>query len=84
MMIGAIENQTRVLGHPTDWDKNKHGVCCSLPIRDEPTTVGNLMWSAWFPTPEEIKAMTAGAPIHLGVVGDMHPVVCLTVGSIPG
>lgn len=83
MRIGRIDNATRVLGAPLDWDVTKYGPCGSLPIRDEKTAQGSLMWSAWFLAEDEIAALVAGAPLYLGVVGDIHPPVCMNVGPVP-
>lgn len=59
-----------------------------LPVKDDITeTVGqgpqNTMTSSWEPTPAELEAINAGAPIYLTVWGTGHPPVALTVGPIP-
>jgi hypothetical protein len=41
------------------------------------------METAWLPTPEEIAALHAGAPLILRVVGSGHPPVMLYVGEVP-
>lgn len=84
MHVGRIQNATRNLVAPVDWDKDKHGACGGLPIRDENTTAGKAMVSAWFPTPDEIKRIVEGAPIYLIVVGQVHPPVDMRVGPRPG
>lgn len=83
MHVGRILGATRNLGAPADWDKSKHGICGGLPIRDEPTTVGPGMTSAWLPTPEEIARISAGAPVYLTVLGQIHPPVSMAVGPAP-
>lgn len=83
MHVGRIVGATRNLGAPPGWEKEKHGACGGLPIRDELTTAGQGMKSAWFPTPEEIKRIAAGAPIHLFVLGTVHPPVYMRVGAKP-
>lgn len=35
--------------------------------------------SAWIPTPEEIAALNAGAPVYLFIYGDKHPPVYVGV-----
>lgn len=35
--------------------------------------------SAWFPTPEELKALNDGAPVYLFIYGAGHPPVYLGV-----
>lgn len=82
MHVGRIPNATRVLG---DGQDEYH----SLPVRDEilpcPAPLGlvRAMRSSWQPTPAEIEAIVAGAPIHLVVLGTAHPPVMLEVGDIP-
>ena len=83
MLVGKINGATRNLGAPRDWDKTKDGPCGGLPIRDEPTTAGHGMTSAWQPTPEELARLAAGASIHLTVLGTVHPPVSMSVGSPP-
>ena len=84
MHIGRINEATRVLKAPADWVKDKQGPCSGLPIRDEPTTAGPGMTSAWYPTPEEIERIVAGAPIYLTVLGTVHPPVSISVGPRAG
>jgi hypothetical protein len=84
MHVGRISGATRNLGAPIDWDKDEQGPCGGLPIRDEPTSAGPSMTSAWFPTPEEIQRISEGAPIYLTVIGRVHPPVAIHVGSRPG
>lgn len=81
MEIGRIQGCTRVLGKSQGY--------YGLPVRDEvqndavtgPDTP--VMVTAWFPTPDELAALNAGAPVHLKVVGTAHPPVMLTTGEIP-
>lgn len=61
--------------------RDKH--CGFLAIRDEETTVGLAMTSAWELEPHEIAALVAGAPIYLTVCGAGHPPVSLAVGIPP-
>ena len=82
MHIGRVSGCTRVLGQRQGY--------LGLPIRDVvidcsvngPNTPA--MITAWFPTPEELAAINAGAPIHLRIVGTKHPPVMLEVGDVPG
>lgn len=83
MHTGRIEKSTRVLGAPAGWQSEKQGVCDSLAVRDEPTTAGPSMVSAWFPTPEEIKRIELGAPIYLRIFSSVHPPVSMEVGPVP-
>jgi hypothetical protein len=41
------------------------------------------METAWLPTPKEIEAINAGAPIILRVIGVAHPPVMVEVGEVP-
>lgn len=81
MEIGRIKGCTRVIGKSQGY--------YGLPLRDElindsvtgPNTPA--MVTAWFPTPDELAAINAGAPIHLTVVGTGHPPVMMSVGETP-
>lgn len=81
MIIGRIEGCTRVLGKSQGY--------LGLPVRDVKLncSVGGedtpAMQTAWFPTPDELAAINAGAPIHLTVLGTGHPPVMLGVGDVP-
>lgn len=75
MEIGRISGCTRTIGKSQGY--------YGLPIRDEMRDGVQQMVSAWLPTPDELAALNAGAPIHLRVVGSGHPPVILTVGEVP-
>lgn len=81
MEIGRIAGCTRVLGKAQGY--------YGLPIRDEllndsVTGPGTpAMVTAWLPTPDELAALNAGAPIHLTILGTQHPPVMLGVGKVP-
>jgi len=83
MHIGRVQGANRILGEPKNWDRERDGVCLSLPVRHE--VVGGLsqLTSAWLPTPEEIAAIAKGAPILLTITSLTHPPVMLTVGEAP-
>ena len=83
MHVGRITGMTRNLGAPPDWDAGKHGQCGHLPVRDEMTTAGQAMTSAWFSTVEELERLVRGAPIYLTVLGSVHPPVDVRVGQVP-
>jgi hypothetical protein len=85
MIPGRIEGANCTLGAPGDWDKSRDGNCSSLSIRAEPAeSDALLMHSVWFPTPDEMAAIAAGAPVTLCVYGNGHPPVMLGVGNLPG
>jgi hypothetical protein len=81
MQIGRIREATRVLGKSQGY--------AGLPIRDEVVTckVGGegtpVMVTAWHPTPKELEAINAGAPVHVRIVGVAHPPIMVEVGEIP-
>lgn len=81
MQIGRIQGWTRELGKGQGY--------IGLPLRDViiSCSVGGpgtpAMETAWLPTPDEIAAIVAGAPIILRVLGTAHPPVMLTVGEPP-
>jgi hypothetical protein len=75
-----IEGATRVLGAPRNWDAKSDGECgglAILDIRDEGASP--RMVSAWEPTPAELAALLAGAPVYLQIVGAGHPPVWVWV-----
>lgn len=70
---------TRVMQRPSGTLEED---CSALEISDEHDPIwGNVMRSAWVPTPEEREAIAAGAPIILQIVGTRHPVVALYTGE---
>lgn len=81
MEIGRILGCTRVVGASQGY--------FGLPIRDElincsvngPNTPA--MVTAWFPTPEEIAAIQAGAPIHVRILGKVPPPMMVSTGQVP-
>jgi len=77
-----VSGATRYLGAPPGW-KDDGKQCGFLAIRDEQTTVGPAMTSAWEPEPHEVEAIANGAPIYLRVCGTAHPPVSITVGKPP-
>lgn len=83
MHPGRISGATRSLGAPGNWNRETNGPCGSLAIRDGERQGMPLMESAWFPTPEELVALVAGAPVILRIVGTSHPPVALYAGKHP-
>lgn len=81
MQIGVISGHTRILGKSQGY--------LGLPLRDVRIncTVGGegtpAMETAWFPTPKEIEAINAGAPVILRIIGTAHPPVMVDVGDPP-
>lgn len=83
MHPGRIADATRSLGAPESWNRETNGPCGSLAIRDGVQRGLPHMESAWFPTPEELAALVAGAPVILRIVGTSHPPVMLYAGDRP-
>lgn len=81
MLIGRISGATRVLGKAQGY--------LGLPLRDEIITCpvnGDqtpCMVTAWLPTADEIAAISAGAPIHVRIIGTGHPPMLVEVGEAP-
>lgn len=81
MEVGRIIGATRVVGACQGY--------LGLPIRDEvvncdvngPNTPA--MVTAWFPTPAELEALNAGAPIHVRILGAVPPPMFVTTGDVP-
>lgn len=84
MIPKRIEGATRYLGAPRNWNPEQDGECSHLAIMDVQTEHGgNVMISAWEPTPAEIAALVNGAPLYLQVVGTAHPPVAVWVQPVP-
>jgi hypothetical protein len=81
MEIGHVEGATRVVGKGQGY--------YGLPIRDEliNCTVNGpdtpAMVTAWFPTPAELAALNAGAPVHVRILGSAPPPMFVTTGQAP-
>lgn len=81
MQIGRVEKATRVLGKSQGY--------MGLPLRDDVIhcTVGGpatpCMTTAWLPTPKELEALNAGAPVHVRIIGASHPPIMVEVGDAP-
>lgn len=41
--------------------------------------IDGVMISCWYPSPDEIRALIAGRPLQLHIVGNRHPWVRLVV-----
>ena len=82
MQIGRIRNATRVIGESQGY--------LGLPVRDEKIACkvnGDAtpsMVTAWLPTPKELEALNAGAPVHVRLLGTSHPPIMVEVGEVPG
>lgn len=81
MLVGRITGATRVLGKAQGY--------LGLPVRDETINCNvsgegtPAMVTAWFPTPDELAALNAGAPVHVRLLGVAHPPIMVEVGEAP-
>lgn len=57
------------LGAPAQWDEEKHGKCETILARID----GDLIQTAWLPSPEELAALNAGAHVVLTLWGLVPP-----------
>ena len=71
-----LEDVTRRMAAPAEWDHEKDGICHTLEICDR----DGWMISAWTPSDQERKRILEGKPIFLHIQGTRHPVVSLSVG----
>jgi hypothetical protein len=81
MQIGRIADATRVIGKSQGY--------MGLPLRDEAINCKvngegtPSMVTAWLPTPKELEALNAGAPVHVRILGSAHPPIMVEVGEVP-
>jgi hypothetical protein len=80
MIVKRINGATMTFGAPHDTEP---GEVRGLPVRQVVCEIGEFYVSAWEPTPAEIQAMIDGETVKLWVRGPGHPVVALTVGTLP-
>jgi len=72
-----IEGCTRRLGAPPNWNHETDGICHTLEILDS----DGFMYSAWQPSPAELKRLNEGQPVVLAIEGNRHPVVSVFVAG---
>ena len=81
MQIGHITGATRTIGKSQGY--------MGLPLRDEILNCKvngegtPAMVTAWHPTPKELEALNAGAPVHVRILGTAHPPIMVEVGDRP-
>jgi hypothetical protein len=81
MQPGMIRDHTRVVGKSQGY--------LGLPLRDVlincsvngPDTPA--METAWFPTPAELAALNAGAPVLVRILGSAPPPMSVETGDLP-
>jgi hypothetical protein len=77
MLINRIEGATRVIGQSQGYlglPLRDVRIDCPVNGRDTPA-----MDTSWSPTPDELERLNAGAPIHVRILGSMHPPIMLSV-----
>jgi len=74
MLINAIEGATRRIGKSQGY---------IMPFKDHTIEGIPAMTTSWQPTPAEIEAIVAGAPIHVTLLGSAHPPIMLAMGRVP-
>lgn len=75
MKSQVLENPTRRMGAPSNWDHAEGGICHTLEIWDR----DGWMISAWRPSEKELERLNRGEPMLLWIQGSQHPVVSLEV-----
>lgn len=75
MVPKQVNNFTRRLGAPTNWNHEIGGVCHTLEILD----YKGFMISLWELNESERDLIAKGHPVQLWVQGTVHPVVSLNV-----
>lgn len=79
MNPGKINGANHIFGDPPGWDHGREGQCGALPVLN----TGQQLQSAWYPSPDEMAALTLGCPVILSIWGQKHPVVSIGVAPIP-
>ena len=74
MLVGRIRDSNMVYKGLKDMPD-----CQDLHVRVSQENGQRVITSAWFPSPEEIRAMADGHAVHLTIYGSGHPVVSLSV-----
>ena len=75
-----LDDETRPIGKPVDWDEDIHGECLTLSVHDTNEETGNRMISGWKPSEGELEVLNQGGHVWLSIMGRVHPVVQLFAG----
>jgi hypothetical protein len=81
MIPARISGATREVGKSQGY--------LGLPIRDDRVRdnatglVTPCMWTAWTPTPEELRRLNAGANVEICILGNVPPPMIVEVGTEP-
>lgn len=75
-----LQNPTRRLGAPQNWNHETDGICHTLDIWDH----DGAMISGWLPSAAELVKLNAGEPLFLHInrmdAEGTHPVLGFSVG----
>ena len=71
-----LQEPSRRLGAPKEWDHSEEGICHTLEIWDRE----GFMISGWRPSAKELEKLNAGEPLFSHIQGRAHPVVAMSVG----
>jgi hypothetical protein len=82
MIPTQIKNADYSFEAPRDWDAEAAGHCGNLFVRASKIAGMSVMTSAWLPTPEELAFLNAGGPLLVSIVGNIQPVISLTVSDL--
>ena len=81
MLIARIEGATHTIGKSQgylDLPVRVETVNCAVNGPDTPA-----MTTAWHPTPAELRALNAGAAVHVRLIAVQHPPIMVEVGGVP-
>lgn len=80
MKAVEFEGQTAVLKPPQGWENSDGALQCGvLPIQIVKDHGLPVMRSFWRPSPDDLAALNAGAHVCLGIIGEAHPPVMVSV-----
>jgi hypothetical protein len=81
--VSQGERENRLIGAPANWDPVTDGPCGALSVYDwrDPDTGHNWMISRWELEEGDLEKLQSGAPIFLSIIGQFHPVVCVSIGD---
>lgn len=75
-----LQDETRRIGKPRNWDDEILGECKALSVYDHTDDNGlNWMISGWKPSEEELETLNSGGHVYIRIQGSEHPVIALTI-----
>jgi hypothetical protein len=80
--VSLGDHETRSIGAPAGWNPERDGECAALSVHDYVDERGHAgMISRWELEPGDLERLRQGAPVHLSVLGKVHPVVSIYLGE---